>query len=105
MLGLAMQSSGLKSKFHPLSQKIVEGTPSVPKIIIAHLFLILRSFTFIRIDKMALLRGINQKQKSENTGFGTNANNGGRFINKNGTANIESEDAFVASHQLVSYDD
>jgi inward rectifier potassium channel len=41
---------------------------------------------------MALLRGINQKQKSENTGFGTNANSyGGRFINKNGTANIESD--------------
>jgi inward rectifier potassium channel len=33
---------------------------------------------------MALLRGINQKQKAdENTGFGTNANSyGGRFINK-----------------------
>jgi hypothetical protein len=40
---------------------------------------------------MALLRGINQKAKAdENTGFGTNANSyGGRFINKNGTANIE----------------
>lgn len=40
---------------------------------------------------MALLRRINQKAKAdENTGFGTNANSyGGRFINKNGTANIE----------------
>jgi hypothetical protein len=70
------------------------------------LFLILRSFTFIRIDKMALLRGINQKQKAdENTGFGTNAYNGGRFINKNGTANIERRGMHLLSHQLVSYDD
>ncbi|MFT7165206.1 MAG: hypothetical protein ACI9CZ_001797 [Flavobacterium sp.] len=40
---------------------------------------------------MALLRRVNQKAKAdENTGFGTNANSyGGRFINKNGTANIE----------------
>jgi hypothetical protein len=40
---------------------------------------------------MALLRRINQKAKADkNTGFGTNANSyGGRFINKNGTANIE----------------
>ncbi|SDX50478.1 ion channel [Flavobacterium degerlachei] len=40
---------------------------------------------------MAILRRINQKAKAdENTGFGTNANSyGGRFINKNGTANIE----------------
>jgi hypothetical protein len=40
---------------------------------------------------MALLRRVNQKAKAdENTGFGTNANSyGGRFINNNGTANIE----------------
>lgn len=40
---------------------------------------------------MALLGRINQKAKADkNTGFGTNANSyGGRFINKNGTANIE----------------
>jgi hypothetical protein len=40
---------------------------------------------------MALLRRINQKAKADkNTGFGTNSNSyGGRFINKNGTANIE----------------
>ena len=40
---------------------------------------------------MALLKIINSKAKAdENTGFGTNASNyGGRFINKNGTANVE----------------
>lgn len=40
---------------------------------------------------MALLKKINAKAKSDkNTGFGTNASSyGGRFINKNGTANIE----------------
>jgi Inward rectifier potassium channel C-terminal domain/Ion channel len=40
---------------------------------------------------MALLRKINSKAKTEiNTGFGTNANDyGGRFVNKNGEANIE----------------
>jgi hypothetical protein len=40
---------------------------------------------------MASLKYINTKAKADkNTGFGTNANSyGGRFINKNGTANIE----------------
>lgn len=40
---------------------------------------------------MALLKKINLKAKTDtNTGFGTNANSyGGRFINKDGTANIE----------------
>jgi hypothetical protein len=64
MLGLLSKSSGLKSKFHSFKPENSRKTPSVPKIIIASLFLILRSFTFIRIDKMALLRGINQKAKS-----------------------------------------
>lgn len=40
---------------------------------------------------MTRLKNINVKAKADqNTGFGTNASNyGGRFINKNGTANIE----------------
>ncbi|WP_035667671.1 ion channel [Flavobacterium sp. 83] len=40
---------------------------------------------------MASLKNINVKAKADkNTGFGTNANSyGGRFVNKNGTANIE----------------
>jgi hypothetical protein len=40
---------------------------------------------------MAILKKINTKAKADkNTGFGTNANSyGGRFINKNGTANVE----------------
>ncbi|OXB07943.1 ion channel [Flavobacterium pectinovorum] len=40
---------------------------------------------------MALLKILNNKAKTdENSGFGTNANSyGGRFVNKNGTANIE----------------
>ncbi|MES2241104.1 MAG: ion channel [Bacteroidota bacterium] len=40
---------------------------------------------------MALLDRINLKAKTDkNTGFGTNTNSyGGRFVNKNGTANIE----------------
>ncbi len=40
---------------------------------------------------MALLDRINSKSKADNnTGFGTNASSyGGRFVNKNGTANIE----------------
>ena len=40
---------------------------------------------------MALFKKINVKAKTDkNTGFGTNASNyGGRFINKNGTANIQ----------------
>ncbi|MBP1224672.1 ion channel [Flavobacterium sp. 1355] len=40
---------------------------------------------------MVLLKNLNNKAKTdENSGFGTNANSyGGRFVNKNGTANIE----------------
>jgi inward rectifier potassium channel len=40
---------------------------------------------------MALLKILNNNAKTdENSGFGTNANSyGGRFVNKNGTANIE----------------
>lgn len=40
---------------------------------------------------MALLKKINNKaQTDQNSGFGTNANSyGGRFVNKNGTPNIE----------------
>ena len=40
---------------------------------------------------MALLKNINSKSKTDtNTGFGTNAGSyGGRFVNKDGTANIE----------------
>ncbi|WP_166926298.1 ion channel [Flavobacterium poyangense] len=40
---------------------------------------------------MVLLKKINSKAKTnQNSGFGTNANSyGGRFVNKNGTANIE----------------
>jgi inward rectifier potassium channel len=40
---------------------------------------------------MALLERINLRAKSDkNTGFGTNASNyGGRFVNKNGSANVE----------------
>jgi inward rectifier potassium channel len=40
---------------------------------------------------MALLKKINKKAKPENnTGFGTNSQNyGGRFVNKNGNANIQ----------------
>ncbi|MGO4818927.1 hypothetical protein [Flavobacterium sp. W22_SRS_FP1] len=53
---------------------------------------------------MALLRKINQKAKAdENTGFGTNANSyGGRFINKNGTANIEKREMHVL-HRISCY--
>jgi hypothetical protein len=53
---------------------------------------------------MALLRRINQKAKAdENTGFGTNANSyGGRFINKNGTANIEKRGMHVL-HRISWY--
>jgi hypothetical protein len=53
---------------------------------------------------MALLRKINQKAKAdENTGFGTNANSyGGRFINKNGTANIEKRGMHVL-HRISWY--
>lgn len=40
---------------------------------------------------MAIFKKINKKAKSElNTGFGVNTNNyGGRFVNKNGNANVE----------------
>ena len=40
---------------------------------------------------MALLRNVNTKAKADkNSGFGTNANSyGGRFVNKDGTPNIE----------------
>ncbi|TDE41859.1 Inward rectifier potassium channel Irk [Flavobacterium rhamnosiphilum] len=40
---------------------------------------------------MTGMKNINSKAKTDtNTGFGTNANNyGGRFVNKNGTANVE----------------
>ena len=40
---------------------------------------------------MALLRNVNTKAKDDkNSGFGTNANSyGGRFVNKDGTPNIE----------------
>nr|WP_314897288.1 hypothetical protein [uncultured Flavobacterium sp.] len=40
---------------------------------------------------MALLKNINVKAKADkNTGFGTNASSyGGRFVNKNGSANVE----------------
>lgn len=40
---------------------------------------------------MAILKKINKKAKAENnTGFGTNSQNyGGRFVNKNGNANIQ----------------
>jgi hypothetical protein len=53
---------------------------------------------------MALLRRINQKAKADkNTGFGTNANSyGGRFINKNGTANIEKRGMHVL-HRISWY--
>ena len=40
---------------------------------------------------MTLLKNLNDKAKiEENSGFGTNASSyGGRFVNKNGTANVE----------------
>ena len=45
----------------------------------------------LKIKLMALLKKINSKAKADtNTGFGTNASSyGGRFINKDGTANVE----------------
>ncbi len=53
---------------------------------------------------MALLKNINAKAKvDKNTGFGTNANSyGGRFINKNGTANIEKKGINVL-HRISWY--
>lgn len=53
---------------------------------------------------MALLRRINQKAKADkNTGFGINANSyGGRFINKDGTANIEKRGMHVL-HRISWY--
>ena len=46
---------------------------------------------FDKLISMALLKKLNNNAKTdENSGFGTNANSyGGRFVNKNGTANIE----------------
>lgn len=43
------------------------------------------------MDRITGMKNINSKAKTDtNTGFGTNANNyGGRFVNKNGTANVE----------------
>jgi inward rectifier potassium channel len=53
---------------------------------------------------MALLERINLKAKAdENTGFGTNANSyGGRFINKNGSANVERRGMHVL-HRISWY--
>ena len=53
---------------------------------------------------MALLDRINQKAKAEqNTGFGTNASSyGGRFVNKNGSANIEKRGMHVF-HRISWY--
>jgi hypothetical protein len=53
---------------------------------------------------MALLRRVNQKAKADkNTGFGINANSyGGRFINKDGTANIEKRGMHVL-HRISWY--
>jgi inward rectifier potassium channel len=52
---------------------------------------------------MALLETINLRAKADkNTGFGTNASSyGGRFVNKNGSANVKARDAYFAAHQLV----
>lgn len=54
--------------------------------------------------RMALLDRINLKAKAEqNTGFGTNANSyGGRFVNKNGSANIEKR-GMHALHRISWY--
>ena len=48
-------------------------------------------FTSTNLNKMALLKKINKKAKVfRNSGFGTSATSyGGRFMNKNGTANVE----------------
>jgi hypothetical protein len=53
---------------------------------------------------MALLERINLKAKTDkNTGFGTNSSSyGGRFINKNGTANIEKRGMHVL-HRISWY--
>jgi hypothetical protein len=53
---------------------------------------------------MALLKNINVKAKADkNTGFGTNANSyGGRFINKNGTANVEKKGMHIL-HRISWY--
>jgi inward rectifier potassium channel len=53
---------------------------------------------------MALLKNINTKAKADkNTGFGTNANNyGGRFVNKNGTANVEKKGMHIL-HRISWY--
>jgi inward rectifier potassium channel len=53
---------------------------------------------------MALLKKINAKAKADkNTGFGTNASSyGGRFINKNGTANVEKRGMHIL-HRISWY--
>jgi hypothetical protein len=53
---------------------------------------------------MALLKNINVKAKADrNTGFGTNANSyGGRFVNKNGTANVEKKGMHIL-HRISWY--
>jgi hypothetical protein len=52
---------------------------------------------------MAFLRKLNLKAKAEiNTGFGTNASDyGGRFVNKNGQANIKKRCKFFGKNKLV----
>ncbi|MFV5702652.1 ion channel [Flavobacterium sp. XS2P12] len=53
---------------------------------------------------MASLKNINIKAKADkNTGFGTNANSyGGRFVNKNGTANVEKKGMHIL-HRISWY--
>lgn len=53
---------------------------------------------------MALLKNINVKAKADkNTGFGTNASSyGGRFVNKNGSANVEKRGMHVF-HRISWY--
>jgi inward rectifier potassium channel len=57
---------------------------------------------------MALLETINLRAKADkNTGFGTNASSyGGRFVNKNGSANVEKRGMPILQRiSLVPYDD
>lgn len=53
---------------------------------------------------MALLKSINEKAKAYlSSGFGTNSNSyGGRFVNKNGTANVEKRGMFLL-HRISWY--
>lgn len=53
---------------------------------------------------MALLKNVNVKARADkNTGFGTNANNyGGRFVNKDGTPNVEKRGMHVL-HRISWY--